>query len=251
LSSLTRSIPLVLASALLPAASELDTNKETTKVTLLFERASKYMIILGLLVTGFIFTETRLILTTWLGDTIDKHGIETITLIVRIVLVGYFINTSTGAASSIAAGIGKTHLERKMGIVLFILSPLFLFTFPMITGLYGIPAATALSLGVASGYYIYLFCSSINLQVYHFWLLLVKPLSSLLIAIILEQIFHKTCFQVNVTSRIDGGALLGALFFAYTISYSVSLKYLGALDEYDINLAKSLIHKHSKKDVII
>jgi hypothetical protein len=56
---------------------------------------------------------------------------------------------------------------------------------------------------------------------------------------------------VNVTSRIDGGAVLGALFFAYAISYSVSLKYLGALDEYDMNLVKALIHKHSKKDVIL
>jgi O-antigen/teichoic acid export membrane protein len=251
MSSLARSIPLVLASALLPAASELDANKETTKITLLFERGSKYMIILGLLVTGFIFTETRLILSTWLGDTIDKHGIETITLLVRILLIGYFINISTGAASSIAAGIGKTNLERKMGIVLFIASPTLLLVLPKITGFYGIPTAITISLCIGSGYYMYLFCSSINRQVSHFWLLFVKPMSSLMIAIILEQVFHKTCFQVNVTSRVDGGVVLVALFSIYIISYSISLKYLGAFDEYDINLAKALINKYSKKDAVI
>ncbi len=251
MSSLTRSIPLVLASALLPAASELDANKETMKIALLFERGSKYMIILGLLVTGFIFTEAQLILSTWLGDTIDKQGIETITWLIRILLIGYFINISTGTASSIAAGIGKTNLERKMGIVLFIAGPTLLLILPTILGFYGIPLATTVSLAIGSGYYMYLFCSSINRQVSHFWILFVKPISSLMIAILLEQVFHKACFQVNVTSRVDGGVILVALFSIYVISYSISLKYLGAFDEYDLNIVKSLVNKYSGKDVAL
>ena len=186
-----------------------------------------------------------------MGDTIDKQGIETITWLIRILLIGYFINISTGTASSIAAGIGKTNLERKMGIVLFIAGPTLLLILPTILGFYGIPLATTVSLAIGSGYYMYLFCSSINRQVSHFWILFVKPISSLMIAILLEQVFHKACFQVNVTSRVDGGVILVALFSIYVISYSISLKYLGAFDEYDLNIVKSLVNKYSGKDVAL
>jgi O-antigen/teichoic acid export membrane protein len=242
-SSLTRSIPLVLASALLPAASELDANKETTKITMLFERGSKYMIILALMVTGFIFTETRLILSTWLGDTIDKHGIETITSLVRILLIGYFINISTGAASSIAAGIGKTNLERKMGIVLFIASPTFLLLFPNLLGLYGIPLAITLTLVLSAVYYIKMFSSALLYHQNNYWKLFIKPLFSTITAsIVLVGVQTQIVTHDNI-SRVSGLIVLSGYFIGYSILFFGCLFLLKAFDAYDLNLMKTFVGK--------
>ncbi|MBI4811472.1 MAG: oligosaccharide flippase family protein, partial [Ignavibacteriales bacterium] len=112
--TLARNIPLVLTSALLPVASEMDAKKEDQKVNILFERGSRYLIIVGMLLLGYIFIMSRLIIQTWMGKTLSQEGIDAASNVMKILVIGYFFNMTTGIASTIAAGINRTDIERNV-----------------------------------------------------------------------------------------------------------------------------------------
>lgn len=242
ISNLARTIPLVLTSAIMPASSEMDARRENDKLKILFERGSKYIIVIGLLLLGYIFMMSQIIIQTWLGKTVSMDGIMTASMVLKILIVGYFINVSTGIASSIAAGINRTDIERNVGLYSFV-SPVLTILLINSLGYYGIALSTGILLILGSLYYMIQFTKAIKAQLIAFMKLFLKPMISLLVAIIViaavQYIFNLTI----VHSRWEGIAILIFYFIIFSISYSIPIYLLGVVDEYDKSILKMLAVK--------
>lgn len=247
--TLARSIPLVLTSALLPVASEIDAKKEDIKINILFERGSKYLIIVGMLFLGFIFLESRLIVQTWMGKSLNENGILTASFIIKILVFGYFMNTITAIASTIGAGISRTDLERNVGILTLIVSPILTITFIYTVGYYGIALSTMLVLTIGAIYYMKQFFSVIEKDFIIFNKMLIKPLIGLVIASSIILVVQLFIVEPEVQTRFEGLLYIIFYFLIFLLSYIIAIIVLGVLDEYDKIIIKAIINKLKFKNI--
>ncbi len=247
--TLARSVPLMLTSALLPVASEIDAKREDIKINLLFERGSKYLIIVGMFFLGFIFLESKLIVQTWMGKSLDETGIMTASIIIKILVFGYFMNTLTAIASTIGAGITRTDLERNVGILALILSPILTFTFIYTIGYNGIALSTMLMLTIGAFYYMKQFFSVIKTDFLTYIKMLLKPLISLLIASSIIVIVQLFIVQPEIQTRFEGLLYIILYFLIFMFSYIMPIIFLGTLDEYDKSIIKAIIDKLKSKSI--
>jgi peptidoglycan biosynthesis protein MviN/MurJ (putative lipid II flippase) len=178
-----------------------------------------------------------------MGQSLGIGGINTASMLVKILLAGYFLNMSTGAASAIASGIGRTEFERRLGVFLLIATPCLLVIFIKVFGFYGIPMATSLSLSLGSLYYMVTFCHALGKRVGQFWSLFLKPSLSIAAALVLMKSFQLLVFRTDELSRIEGVLSLGILFIVSCGSYIGALLVLRTFDDYDIVIAKALFGK--------
>jgi len=241
--SLARSIPLVLTSALLPAASEMDAKKEDLKVEQLFARASRYLIIIGILLVGFVFLESRYIVTTWMGGAIGPIGIDTASLLIRILIAGYFLNMATGVASTLAAGMGRTDLERRTGILMLVAFPVLMVLLLKLFGFYGIALSSALTLSAGAVYFMHTYGRVFKKGLGELARISWKPLLSGLIAISAAAVSHKLLFPGEIATRVQGIFTLGSIFLVYGAVYAAGILLFRSLDEYDRVIVSTLLRK--------
>lgn len=247
--TLARSLPLMLTSALLPVASEIDAKNEDVKIILLFERGSKYLIIVGTLLLGFIFLESRLIVQTWIGKSLGETGIQAASIIIKILVFGYFMNTLTAIASTIGAGITRTDLERNVGILALILSPILTISFIYTLGYYGIALSTTLMLTIGAFYYMKQFFVVIGKDYFIYIKLLLKPFISLLIASGILVVVQLFLIPPEILTRLEGFSYIIFYFFIFLTTYITALILSGTLDGYDKSIIRVLVRKVKSKNI--
>ncbi len=243
LSTLARNIPLVLTSALLPVASEMDAKNEVIKVRLLFERGSKYLIIIGTVLLGFIFMESHLIIQTWMGKALGKDGINTAAVVMKFLVVGYFMNMTTGIASTIAAGVDRTDIERNVGIISIIVSPIMSIVFIFTVGYYGIALSTLLSLTLGAIYYMIQFVKILENRITLFFKMFMKPLVGLIAAVVVHVLSRHFVIQSEINSRLEGIIFLGIFMIIFITIYFTILLLIKAFDDYDKSIFVALYKK--------
>jgi O-antigen/teichoic acid export membrane protein len=247
IATLARSIPLVLASALLPASSEMDSKNEDVKVKILFERSSKYLIILGTMLLGYIFIESSLIIRTWMGTTLGEQGIILASITVKFLIVGYFINMTTGIASVIAAGINRTELERNVGLISLVIGPVFMIGMIMSIGYYGVGISTSLVLAIGAVYFVAQFCSALEYKMSVYWKLFYKPFSGLVVAALISETFSCFINRSAIQTRFEGLLLIILFFVIFSISYALTLVLLKEFDDYDKSIMNIFLIKLNLK----
>jgi O-antigen/teichoic acid export membrane protein len=242
-STLARNIPLVLTSALLPVASEMDAKNEVIKVRMLFERGSKYLIITGTLLLGFIFIESHLIIQTWMGKALGKEGIDTASSVIKFLVVGYFMNMATGIASTIAAGIDRTDIERNVGIISIFVSPIMSIVLIFTVGYYGIALSTMLLLALGAIYYMIQFIRIIENRLTIFLKMFLKPLAGLIAAVVVNELIRYFVILSDINSRLEGIILLSIFMIIFFSIYFTILLLIRTFDDYDKSIFVALYKK--------
>ncbi len=153
MATLMRAVPLLMMSAIIPAASELGMRNEKTKILRTYAMTSKYVALITIGLVGFIVLEADSIFRLWLGDRFDVRSV----MILQILAIGYGANVLGGAASQIGAGVGRPEFDMQSTILLIVLSPILGVALVQRFGAPGAAAGTAAALLISAVYLLVMF----------------------------------------------------------------------------------------------
>ncbi|MFA6434240.1 MAG: oligosaccharide flippase family protein [Elusimicrobiales bacterium] len=227
--SQARQIPLLLISALIPAVSELEAREDRQALIRMYLRGSKYLISLSTPLLLFVAFNASVIMFAWMGA-----GYERAADVIRFLCLGYYMATVTGVASSIAAGVARTDLDMKFGILMAVLN-LALSVFLIIKfGFTGVLVGTSAALILSSLYYVKLFHEYLGVPVKEFRRLFLKPAAVCAVPVLatyaLNRFLHSASVGAGRPFALFVAAFDGLLFFAL---YGVIILKSGYFDEYD------------------
>lgn len=147
-----RELPLLLISAIIPAAAALDAKGDHAKMRELYLRGLRYLAVSGIPLVVFVFFTAPVIMFAWIGP-----GCGNAVLAIRILAPAYAINYLTGMATTVAQGAGKPQFQMRAALLhLFLCIPLSIVC-AITYGFPGIIGATAFSLSVSSLYFTVVF----------------------------------------------------------------------------------------------
>jgi O-antigen/teichoic acid export membrane protein len=227
--SQARQIPLLLISALIPAVSELEAREGRDALIKVFLRGSKYLISLSTPLLVFVLVNASVIMLAWMG-----HGYEKASTVIRFLCLGYYLATVTGVASSIAAGVARTDLDMKFGVLMaglnLLLSVLLIIKF----GFVGVLAGTCAALTVSSIYYVKLFLEYLELPAKNFWRLFAKPAYACVLPAMATCAVNYFLYPMAVESgRLFALTLAASNCMFFFVLYAAVILRSGYFDEYD------------------
>ena len=155
---------------------------------------------------------------------------------------GYFAATVTGVASSISAGAARTGLDMKFGLLMAALN-LFLSVYLVIKiGFIGVVLGTAVSLTVASVFYIRIFSRYFGYSVGDFARLLRIPLCACVAPFLGVLAFNHLYGEVIMRSgRMVKLGAAGAAGIFFMSVYAVCVILSGYLDEYEKGIVRDKV----------
>lgn len=235
--STARRLPLLLTSAVVPAASELDAQEQEDKVFSLYQRSSKYVIAFGLPLMLFALVSAPQIMFGWMGG-----GYRNSALIMRLLVVGYFANMTAGSISPIVQGIGKPIYQ--MRTALFSLSVNVVLSIFLIIkmGFWGAALGTSIAMTSAAGYYVLSFHRLFRRSAFESGkdFLLLPSISSIAGASVLFFCFSLLRDFVYA-SRVNCIATLVIAVVAFLTLHLVFLFRRGYLDQVDRDILGRLL----------
>jgi len=142
----------LLLGPVLPAASELSALRDEYRLKELYYRVHKYLAFVGVPIVCYVAAISTRFVDLWIGP-----NLRIVALPLSVLLVVNFLNLATGPGFLIFAGTGYLRpgmLSALLGIILnFVVSLVLIYRF----GLAGAVVGTAISLLVASAFFMYLF----------------------------------------------------------------------------------------------
>ncbi len=147
---LTRSLPTVLLPAILPAAAELHAQRNPQLLRELYERGSKYLVVIAFPLAGFTVVSAQPMMTAWLG----ARQLTDAVLALQVLTVAYLFYLLTGMGMAVARGIGVVQYEMKALITAAVLNVCLSTVLAMTIGLRGVLCATAFSMIVGYSYFL-------------------------------------------------------------------------------------------------
>lgn len=230
LTSKTREIPLLLTSAIFPAASELNAKADRETLHKLYFRSIKYVVLIALPVSLLIVLLAKPFINLWLGK-----GYEKSILTLQILTIGYFFNVMTGPGFFILNGIGKPQYGMRSSILAALFNLVLSILLVIKIGYFGVVIGTTIAMVIAAGYFIIISHRVMDISFWETSLkIFLKPLiacgiSSLTIYILVKQIEQFGWFNLIGT---------GLLYF---VLFGWIILIVNYLDEFD----KSLVNKYS------
>lgn len=230
LASRIRAIPLLLISAIFPAASELNARADKESLYKLYFRSMKYIVLVGLPILLLIILLAKPFINLWLGK-----GYERSILTLQILTIAYFFNIVTGPGFFILNGIGKPQYGMRSSILAALFNLVLSIVLVIKIGYFGVVIGTTIAMVIAAGYFIIMAHRVINIPFWEtFSKIFLKPLiacgaSSLTIYILVKQV-----------EQIGWFSLIGAGIF-YLILFGALILMVDYLDDFD----KSLVNKYS------
>ncbi|MBI5374034.1 MAG: flippase [Candidatus Schekmanbacteria bacterium] len=233
--SLVRSFPVLMVSAITPAASELDSKGSSEMVWKLYIKSSRYLLLFTTPLFVFTLFNSSIILEVWLGAVYAPA-----VLVLQILCVAYFFNLISGAANVIAIGIGKPEFEMETSIYASIINIGLSILLIMKYGLTGCVGATAVSFVFYSFYLIYKFHSYYGKSLSIFLRLMALPLLSSLVSASLalgfQQLFISQSYLMKV--MVFGGESL-----IFVIVYGALIYLLKLVGSEEMEIARNMIKR--------
>ncbi|MBT9151597.1 MAG: hypothetical protein DDT40_01793 [candidate division WS2 bacterium] len=230
LASRAREIPLLLISAIFPAASELQAKADKESLYNLYFRSMKYIVLIGLPVLFLVILLASPFIHLWLGE-----GFEMSVLTLQILMIGYFFNIMTGPGFSILSGIGKPQYGMRSSILAALLNLVLSVLLVIKIGYFGVVIGTAVSMIIAAIYFISMFHRVMNLSIWEMARkMLLKPSVACGIPFIVIYTIIGQIEQIGWFSLIGFGLL-------YLVTFALIILVVNYLDDFD----KTLVNKYS------
>ncbi len=239
ISSAMRTLPLLVTSAIVPAASELKTKRNLGALKRLHLQGSRYLIFLSVPLVFFIVLHSRQIILAWVGP-----GFERSVFVLRVLAVGYFLNLVSGTASTIALGMGRPDLEMRYGIVMALMNLCLSIVLIRTVGVYGAALGSAVSLGLCSFYFMVLFHRLIGQPFRSFLRLFLWPLSVSVPAGFLTDILFRISPVAGLAgTRVGLLLLLGGKFVFFGLIYLGVMGRVSYFEKEEISLLAGRIFR--------
>lgn len=149
LASKVRELPLLLISAIFPAASELGAKTDKEGLEKLYFRSLKYVVLAGLPVSAAAIFFARAFITLWLGQ---GYGKAVFTL--QMLMVAYFVNILSGPGFTILNGLGLPRYGMLSSGLAAALNLGLSAPLALMIGYNGVVFGTVASMIVGAGYFI-------------------------------------------------------------------------------------------------
>ena len=225
-------LPHIMLGAVFPAASELAGKGDHSRLWVMFERGTKYLLLFTAPTLVGIWLTAHLILQVWLGYVLsDVH------LAIVLLSTGYWTVVSMGMVTTIGAGIGWVGPLMRTSLIQgglnLLLSVALIFPF----GYVGVLIGTTVALILSNGYLLVLFCRefkrSLNDQLRQaggIFLLNVPP------AIVSLLFLGWATGWVGEGERGPALLALVSCIILYVTSYLITIRLSGVLDHRDWEL---------------
>ena len=218
-----KEVPLMLAYAVMPAASELGAKTEIDALRSLYFRAMKYQALVLLPIAGGTLLLSRAFMTLWMGPGFEKAAVT-----MQILMVGTVLNVLTSPGASVLIGIGKPQYAMWSAVIAIPVNLILSVWLVVKMGYCGIPVAVAVSLGVSGIYYIAAAIRVINIPLREMALkVFLKPLAAAAFPFVM---FY--CFLPERAAAANWWAFAGTGFF-YLLAYACGVLVTKHFDEFD------------------
>ena len=235
--SKARGILMLIASAIVPAVSELDAIRGREKIVELYLRGTKYFAIASAPCMVFLLVTAHPIMLAWMGA-----GYEKSELVIQILSLSILLGLLTTAGTSTAVGVGKPEFQMRAGggqAILNIILSIILITK---IGFIGVLLATAISVSLSAVYVMKEIHSYLKLPLVMFVReTMLKPcLASFILGIVIFS--TNLCFYHYLTlNRFSNFVLLVSEATLFFISYPLILSKTKFISDRDRVLFKNLL----------
>jgi O-antigen/teichoic acid export membrane protein len=230
-----RGLPILLISALLPAASEISANQDHESLRQVYARGTKYLMLVSFPMTFYTFAMAGIIMLAWMNS--PDYGISAI--VIQILIIGYLFNLICGVAASIGMAMDHPEYSMHSSIITIVTNLVLCVVLVYFLGVYGIALAGAISLAVSAIYFMVKFHWLISMPMIEFikCVVTVPLIASVLPAAVLFFAFNTGIIQPG-SGRIENFAILAVSGTAYMIAYLAVILWRSYIDDYDIALVK-------------
>jgi len=151
LASKMRQVPVLLLSAIVPAAADLDARGDAARLRMLYLRSTKYVAAVAVPLTVLVAGASEPLIRAWMGDIPE---LEKAAWVNRILALGYLANILPGAGTGIALGMGKPGMQMTAGLIEMTGNVTLTVVLVLTLGFYGIPLGTALAMGLSCTWFV-------------------------------------------------------------------------------------------------
>lgn len=209
-----RSLPLMLQSALLPAASYLDAIKDRYMTDQIIFRVTKYAYIIFFIVSVPLFFSAKNILNLWVGPEFVPY-----TFVVQILLFQSLISICHSALSNVVLAKDDFNFSVNYSVMLGILSMIFLFLLIKPLGLTGVALALVLPYALLVIYFMRNALRIVDIKALRFLNEVYTPIIMPAFSIIISSFLISKYFLIN--SWIDVFLFFVANGAVFIIIYTV------------------------------
>lgn len=230
-----QALPLLLISAVVPAASETEARDDKETLYLMHFRGSKYLALIGAPFLMFFFFVAPLVMLAWMGQGYEKSA-----WVIRILTPAYLFTLLTGMSTSVARGIDKPEFEMKAGILNFTLCFILSFILVIKIGLLGAALGVLIASFLSTIYFFVSFYQYLGLSTIYFTReAFFRPiLGSVLIGSFIGLFNLYIHLDALKLCRWEYIFILGAEALAYASIYIIFITKTKFLDQYDKDLIR-------------
>ena len=231
-----RDMPLLLLSAVFPAASELGARTDSERLEKLYFRSMRYVVLAGLPVfaAGLIFSGTFVRL--WLGG-----GYERTVYTFQVFILAYFLNVMSGPGFTILNGIGMPKYGMFSSMLAAGLNLVLSVVLVLTEGYYGVVWGTSISMIAGASFFIYEFHRVMKIS---FWHIAARSMGRPLLAVL--PVALAAVIGVRALPQM-GWITLGCLASAFFAAFAALALALRCFDDFDRALIKDCLARARRR----
>lgn len=235
-----RLLPFQIIPQVAPVAANLKARDENEKLSALFSRTSKYLLLASVPVFAFLLIFSDLIIKTWMGP-----GFEDSYVILKILCAGQLVNLAISApGNSIIPNTGFPRIQMYEGIINLVLNIVISFLLIREFGILGAAAGSAVSTAISSGYVFVRSSGFFGEKISGlFSRIYLRPvLASMIAGFFCWIVFYLFGGQQGIDGRFEGILMIGFLGALFCVLFAAILLKSGYLDKSDkILIAKAIM----------
>ena len=218
---------------IIPAASTLHAQEDSTRIVGLYNRAFKYLAVTTIPFSFLIISLAHPFVRTWLGEGFEKTAVT-----IQCLMAAYLVNLVPGPGSFVLSGMNKPEITMKASILAGGINLVACLILVQTIGYYGVIIGISTSLVVSAGYFLFELHRNIPQIKWRLYAdAMIKPavVSSVLSVMIM-------CAQWFLDFR--GYVALVIASIVYLLLYVITIVYKNDyLDEYDRSLLCKMLNR--------
>ncbi len=232
-----RQAPIVMMSALVPAAAQLDARQDSERLTRMYLRGTKYVAAVTIPLAAFVCGGAGLLMTAWQGGATD---LDVAVGVLRMMAAGYVANILAGPGIAVSLGMGRAELQMGSGLVSMIGNLVLTVAFVFLFGFWGVPAGTVLSMALSWAWFTRAMRGAIGIGARELWR---EALRAPLIAALAPLVFIVACdgLSSSVHTRVVAAGVLVVALLIFTGIYLALLRLQRCFDAADFDFLQNVL----------
>jgi len=232
-----RQAPVVMMSALIPAAAQLDARQDGERLTRMYVRGTKYVAAVAIPLSAFVAGGAGLLMTAWQGSAAEM-GVAVGVL--RVIAVGYLANILPGPGVAVSLGMGRAELQMYSGLVSMLSNIALTIGLVLAFGFWGVPVGTVLSMAISWAWFARSMRGAIGVGAAKLWR---EALRGPAIAILAPLILVTVCDALSsgVTSRAAAAGILAMAAPIFAGLYLALLRLQANFDASDLDFFENVL----------